>query len=260
MTDSQANSGAIEALLERIRRLEDAYNGGWISAVEEKWTFDSDDDPTYTLTISGDLTWKYCRGQRVRLQQAGGAIKYFIITNVSYSSPNTMLTLYGGTDYDLADSLIIEPYFSAAKAPYGFPLDEEKWTVKVVDSNVYAQANPVTNQWYNLGNLSIVVPIGQWRLKYSFCLTVRRPTGNWVFAHCALSTSTTSASDPELQLGEGFSPVTDCHLNAAQDMPKTLPSKTVYYLISRVIVGGETSLEAYGYHQANILKAVCAYL
>ena len=107
MTDSQASAEAIEALLERIRRLENADMGGWISAVEEKWTFSLADDPTYTLAIPGDFSWKYCRGQRVRLQQAGGAIKYFIITGVSYSSPSTTLKLYGGTDYDLANSAII---------------------------------------------------------------------------------------------------------------------------------------------------------
>ena len=60
----------------------------------------------------------------MRLQQ--GCIKYFIITGVGYASGSTVLTLYGGTDYDLASSPIIEPYFSAAKAPFGFPLDESK--------------------------------------------------------------------------------------------------------------------------------------
>ena len=54
------------------------------------------------------------------LRQSGGAIKYFIVTGVGYSSPNTTLTLYGGTDYDLANSPIIEPYFSMAKAPMAF--------------------------------------------------------------------------------------------------------------------------------------------
>ncbi|MCX6679913.1 MAG: hypothetical protein NTX42_06080 [Methanothrix sp.] len=75
--DSQAISEQMQSLLERIRRLEDADNGGWISAVEEKWTYASADDPTFTLAIPGDFSWKYCRGQRVRLQQAGGAIKYY---------------------------------------------------------------------------------------------------------------------------------------------------------------------------------------
>jgi hypothetical protein len=46
----------------------------------------------------------------VRLQR--GCIKYFIITGVGYSSGSNVLTLYGRTDYDLASSPIIEPYFS----------------------------------------------------------------------------------------------------------------------------------------------------
>ena len=66
------------------------------------------------------------RAEGEELQQAGGAIKYFIITGVSYSSPSTTLTLYGGTDYDLANSAIIEPYFSMAKTPYCFPLDKAR--------------------------------------------------------------------------------------------------------------------------------------
>ena len=37
----------------------------------------------------------------------------------------------GGTD--LANSAIIEPYLSRAKAPYGFPLDEAKWRVESLD-------------------------------------------------------------------------------------------------------------------------------
>lgn len=72
-----------QSLWVKIRRLEDADNGDWISAVEERWTFASADDPTITLAVSGKSTWKYCRGQRVRLQQ--GCIKYFIITGVGYA-------------------------------------------------------------------------------------------------------------------------------------------------------------------------------
>jgi hypothetical protein len=113
--------------------------------VEEKWTFASADDPTFTLTIPGDFSWKYCRGQRVRLQQ--GSVKYFIITGVGYSSPSTVLTLYGGTDFDLANSAIIEPYFSMAKAPYGFPLDEAKWRVESLVTADSSQASPAAGTW-----------------------------------------------------------------------------------------------------------------
>jgi hypothetical protein len=82
------------------------------------------DDPTYSLSIPGDLNWKCWPGQKAMLQQAMGAVKHFIITGVGYSSPNIIQTLYGGTNYDLANSPIIEPYFSSTKAPFGFPLNE----------------------------------------------------------------------------------------------------------------------------------------
>jgi hypothetical protein len=42
------------------------------------------------------------------------------------SAPNSTLAIYGGTDYSRASSRIIEPNFSMAKAPYGFPVDEAK--------------------------------------------------------------------------------------------------------------------------------------
>ena len=46
------------------------------------------------------------------------------------------------------------------KAPYGFPLEENKWSIILVDSNDRAQTNPVTNVFYNLGSLSITIPQG----------------------------------------------------------------------------------------------------
>jgi hypothetical protein len=67
--------------------------------------FTDPDDPIHNLTIWA-LSWKNGRG------------------GVSYSTPNTTLTLYGGTDCDLATSLIIEPNFSAAIASCGFSMDE----------------------------------------------------------------------------------------------------------------------------------------
>ena len=75
--------------------------------------------------------------------RAGGAIKHFIITGVNYPLTNTTLKLYGGTDHDLANSAIIEPYFSMAKAPYGFPLDEAKWWVESLVTADSSQASPV---------------------------------------------------------------------------------------------------------------------
>jgi hypothetical protein len=260
MTDSQANSEAIEALLERIRRLENADMGGWISAVEEKWTFDSDDDPTYTVTIPGDLTWKYCAGMRVRLKKAGGTLAYFIITAVDYPDDYTMLTLYGGTDYDLADSPIIEPYYSTAKAPYGFPVDEAKWGVESMAASDSSQASPVAGNWYNIGGF-LVVPIGRWRIEYAAQLEVTRAAAGVLDVFATLSTAANSEANKETTTKIGISSgtsmrgsVSHCGYFLGQ------AAKGTYYLNCKTAQASMTAITFKGSEQKTKIRAVCAYL
>ena len=260
MMDSQAISEQMQSLLERIRRLEDAYNGGWISAVEEKWTFSLADDPTYTLNIPGDFSWKYCRGQRVRLQQAGGAIKYFIITGVSYSSPNTTLTLYGGTDYDLANSPIIEPYFSMAKAPYGFPLDEAKWRVESLVTADSSQASPVAGTWYNKGG-SLAVPIGRWRVEYAAELEVTRAAAGALDVFATLSTAASSEVNKETTTKIGISSGVSMRGSVSNcGYLLDLAAKATYYLNCKTGQASMTAIAFKGSEQKTKVRAVCAYL
>ena len=88
---------------------------GWIPA-EETWTYAS----ATTFTISGDKTSKYQKGDKIKLTQNSTA-KYFYIIGVSYSSPNTTITVTGGIDYTLANAAITSPYFSKIENPQGFP-------------------------------------------------------------------------------------------------------------------------------------------
>jgi len=258
--DSQAISEQMQSLLERIRRLEDAYNGGWISAVEEKWTFASADDPTYTLTIPGDFSWKYCKGQRVRLQQAGGVIKYFIITGVSYSSPSTTLTFYGGTDYDLANSSIIEPYFSAVKAPYGFPVDESKWRVESLGTSNSSQASPVAGTWYNKGG-SLAVPIGRWRVEYAAELEVTRSAAGALDVFATLSTAANSEANNETTTKIGISSGTSMRGSVSHcGYLLDLAAKGTYYLNCKTGQASMTAIAFKGSEQKTKVRAVCAYL
>jgi hypothetical protein len=256
--DSQAISEQMQSLLERIRRLEDADNGGWISAVEEKWTFSLADDPTYTLAIPGDFSWKYCRGQRVRLQQ--GSVKYFIITGVGYSSPNTTLTLYGGTDYDLANSPIIEPYFSMAKAPYGFPLDEAKWRVESLVTTDSSQASPAAGTWYNKGG-SLAVPIGRWRVEYAAELEVTRASAGALDVFATLSTAASSEANKETTTKIGISSGVSMRGSVSHcGYLLDLAAKATYYLNCKT---GQTSMTAIafkGSEQKTKVRAVCGYL
>ena len=67
-TDLNENFTALDTLITELQT-------GWISA-GETWTYASADDPTYTFTISGDLTTKYYAGMRISLTQT--TEKFFI--------------------------------------------------------------------------------------------------------------------------------------------------------------------------------------
>ncbi len=88
---------------------------GW-TAAGETWTYAS---PT-TFTISGDKTSKYQKGDKIKLTN-DGSVKYFYIIGVSYSDPNTTVTVTGGSDYSLANAAITSPYYSKIENPQGFP-------------------------------------------------------------------------------------------------------------------------------------------
>ena len=92
--------------------------------------------------------------------------KMFVITKVAFVGSNTQLSMYGGTDYDLTSGTLTSPYYSTAKAPIGFPLDPTKWTVETEDTSNAAQATPTTGTWYNLGTITISIPIGVWDAYY----------------------------------------------------------------------------------------------
>lgn len=89
--------------------------GGWVDA-NETWTYAS----STSFTISGDKTGKYQKGDKIKLTN-DGSVKYFYITDVTYSSPNTTVTVTpkaGGAN--LVSGAISNCYFSKAANPQGF--------------------------------------------------------------------------------------------------------------------------------------------
>ena len=105
----------------------DILSSGW--DIAEIWTYVS---PT-SFSINGDKRDKYQKGDKIRLKQ-GGDWKYFYITGVSYSAPNTIVTITGGSDYTLANAAIQNNHYSKAMNPQGWPVslgqrvgDKEIW-------------------------------------------------------------------------------------------------------------------------------------
>jgi len=88
---------------------------GWMNA-NETWTYAS----ATTFTVSGDVTGKYQKGDKIKLTNS--TVKYFYIVSLSYSSPNTIITVTGETD--LSNSAITSNYYSKIENPQGFKRGE----------------------------------------------------------------------------------------------------------------------------------------
>lgn len=241
--------------------VDDSIIDGWIPS-GETWTYASDDDPTFTFTISGDKTSKYTVGMKLKLTQT--TVKYFIITAVSYSDPNTTVTIYGGTDYTLANATITSPYYSMVRTPQGFPTEPELWSEITTNTSNNYQASPTQNTWYNLGSISLSIPIGSWNVCYEVITdAISGASATDVTVSSTLSTSSSSESDSEFTtwtvvggaagtIRIGF-PVFKC-----KNITPT--SKTTYYLLLRTTRTGVTTIQTQGNIMTTRVKAICNYL
>ena len=233
-------------------------NSGWV-ALGETLVYASADDPTYTVTCSGvDLTGTLSVGMKLRVSQSTGGTKYFFITAISFST-DTTITLYGGTDYDMANEAISSPVYSIVKAPFGFPLDPAKWTVEVTDTTERSQGSPTQNTWYNLGSVNIVFPIGTWRdAGYDAAAGMVSTAGNRIM-QTTLSTANNTESDADFTARSGAA---GAFFGDTFSRRKTLvlAAKTTYYFNTRTLSTSVTTLYNTNDQAKLILSAVCAYL
>jgi len=224
---------------------------GWVP-LGATLAYSSADAPTFVATTSLDLTSFIGPGDRLRLVQSATNL-YFLITAITAGT----VTLYGGTDYTLANSPITVPYFSKAKSPIGFPLDPAKWTQTLKDVASRLQTNAVNGTWYNPGSgaLSISLPIGCWSVGWR--APVFGASNDDVFA--TLSTANNSESNTDFSTYIGSNPNTITQTVAA--VPLTLAAKTPYYLnVKSDNSGGSTSIGFRGDLAPIVIRALSAYL
>jgi hypothetical protein len=87
-------------------------DGWW--ARSETWTRTSNT----TFRVSGDLTAIFTPGTKIKVTQT--STKYFYVVSSSYSSPNTTVTITGGSDYSLTANPSAR-WISYQANPQGFP-------------------------------------------------------------------------------------------------------------------------------------------
>jgi hypothetical protein len=238
-----------------------AVYSGW-TPMTETLSFYSADAPTYLVSSGSgtDISTVISPGMKMMMTQ-GGVVQKGFCTAVSGS----VATLYMGTDYSLATgSAISVPYFSTEKAPYGFPLDPEKWSFTATDTSNIVQATPIAGTWYNMGSIVINAPIGAWRGSYR--LLLRTTTGGQqnVEFMTALSTSASSvAPDDRWQYSHGWAGVTCTTITNIVFYPEKsimLTEKTPIYLIESQGYASMASMTIYGNVNATTISLVCAYL
>lgn len=235
---------------------------GWVEYEAVTPTRASADDPTYVLTFASvDLTGIISVGMKIKLTQSTD--KFFIVTAISFST-NTTMTLYGGTDYDVADTgvtAITAFYYSPYKAPLSFPMSPAKWTHRLDDASNRSQASPTNGTWYNMGSLSIDIPIGVWDITFTVTLASVK-NGAWHDVRASLSTGASSQSDVEFTVHHGLYAGSADNHRATMVARKTLTlaAKDTYYVVGMSQFNSLSSIAFAGSNVPTRVECVCAYL
>jgi len=230
---------------------------GW-QAVSDSWSYASADSPTFVITVPSGAASLYSPGMRIKLTQT--TVKYFIITAVA----DTVLTVYGGTDYILTSATISEISYSTQKAPFGFPLDPAKWTVITQSTDGFAQTLPTKDVWYNAK--SLVVPIGAWALGYiTTTYGASAVSKISIRVVCTLSTANNSESDTGMSQTAGVSGASGALVAVGPsgliEKSINISSKTTYYLnVKTTIDTANVSEVGIAGSVGTTIRAVCAYL
>jgi hypothetical protein len=149
---------------------------------------------TSTIQVGDKLLWEHgtTTGNR-----------YAFITKIDYNTTianKTYIEVYCGTDYAVLNETIVASsvYFSRIKAPFGFPLNPDKWTIKVTDTADRTFNTPTAGTWNNISQLDTVIPIGVWMVRYNVHLYVTRATNGIAEIAGTFSTTNNSETDNEM--------------------------------------------------------------
>ena len=245
---------------------------GWISA-NETWTYVSVDDPTGVIKVNADVTSKYSVGMRLKMTNNSNVI-YGIITKMGTyggdSAGYTYITFLHEIDpsdslalHLMANSAITLNYYSTQKAPFGFPLQSDKWTyVNVSPIGQYFNGG-TKDTWLNGDQQQITIPIGFWNICFQGHFKSADNQASQANSQITLSTSNNSESDHKftaIQQGYGaYSMITSLAVLAStfsKQRQLSLTSKTTYYVNNYEYSDG---MIAFGCSDVYII-CVCAYL
>ena len=239
----------------------DSVLSGWYSLpIDVSFEYASYDSSVKTgmISTSIDLTSYLSLGMKVKFNQDGDT-KYAFITKIT----NSQLTLYMGNDYSLSNSTISNFYYSMLKAPYGFPLKRESWDIIKTITTTTWENNPSKDSYYQLENMTITVPIGEWEVGWQANIYPQRTGTGTNEQQSGLSTSLTEPSNPEL-----FATIfttgntTQNMANMGRNSNYYFDSKKTFYFLARTTQSNMTFIGIYAnnFYGYATLYAKCQYL
>lgn len=243
---------------------------GW-NPDAETWVYHNVDDPTGYFKIEGkDVSANYSVGWRIMFTNGGNVIKG-IITAITYSDPDTIITFLHEIDptdnqalYLLTNSAITENYFSPHKAPLGFPLDPDKWTE--VTTYTGGPVKTTSSSWAEItSSFRLIVPIGAWNVAYEISGGIAvgsslDSAAGWV----CMSSSSSSVSHSNLVIYYRITTATATrelrsYAPGGRSDTISLSSKTTFYLLGKA----ETDARVWLFGNSDrtgVMRATCAYL
>lgn len=94
-------------------------------------------------------------------------LEYGIVTDITYTAPDTTVRLFTGSESQIPSSALVSPVFSTVKAPYGFPTEKDKWLVRMdVRQQLSRTFGAGTGSYYKFSP-NLRVPQGAWNIKHN---------------------------------------------------------------------------------------------
>lgn len=232
--------------------------GGWTTANVQP-TYTSADSPIFVMSLSDAGAALLTVGNKIKLVQT--TTKYFIIhAKGTPSGGFTPITIYGGTGFTLANAAITGFCYSHDRTPAGFPMDPTGWTVTVTDTSLRTQATPTSGTWYNLGSVTISVPIGTWIARYTALPSADRAANGLLNLFITFSTANNTESDASMTRKLSVQNTTLIEVSQIAERILTVAAKTSYFLNTKQTAGVIANIYNDGSKQTTTIQLVDVYL
>jgi hypothetical protein len=250
-----------------LNEIKDAFNnyvmGGWYTGkTGTTYSYVSWNATTKVGVVSTnqDTTTLLSVGMKVRFVQSA-VTKYGIITAITASQ----ITLFMGTDYTLNNSVITDAYYSMLKAPYGFPMSSDKWSL-TFDFSGNALITPTNGTWYTL--FSQLVPLGLWDVYATLTNRIHATiTANSYVNMISILSNVNNGYGTLGFLGNNYTMDNPSagilsHADTYREVKRgmLLTADTTVYMLGKYYTNGSFTANQSGKYGAAQLKLVCAYI